>query len=284
MRVRHLLVVVVLLPVALAGCGAPPPVAPAAPAGSVRIMTWNVETGRYDPPDWAGTIAAARPDVVGLQEICAAEAVALADLLRRDHGLPYVAVPGPIRPVGAEDAEPVNAELRGPCHDGAVVTYGLAVLTLLPVTSASTVLYAPDHRDEQRGYQRVTVRGPDGGALTVYDTHLGLAGVAAAQSRDVAGRAGDEPGPTVVLGDLNVGEDQPALLAPLRDRFAEVDPDRRLPTFENDPGDPDRLPQDKIDYLFFRGQESVDPPTVPWAPASDHRPLIGTLRTRPASR
>jgi endonuclease/exonuclease/phosphatase family metal-dependent hydrolase len=245
-------------------------------------MTWNVLTARYDPPDWAGTIAAWRPAVLGLQEICAGEAVALADELRREDGLPYVAVPGPVRPSPAEDAAPVNADLRRPCHDGAVVTYGLAVLTLLPVTSATTGLYAPDHRDEQRGYQRVTLRAPDGRPLTLYNTHLGLDGVAAGQIRDLAGRAAAEPGPTVVVGDLNESQQRdPAATAPLRAAFAEVDPGGRFPTIPNDPADPAAAPRDKIDYLFFRGLVAVGPATVPWVPASDHRPVIGTLGPGP---
>ncbi len=186
-------------------------------------------------------------------------------------------MPGPIRPGPGEDADPVNAELRRPCHDGAVVTYGLAVLTLLPVASATTTLYAPDRRDEQRGYQRLTLREPDGNPLTLYNTHLGLAGAGSAQIRELADRADREPGATVVLGDLNVGEEQDALLAPLREHFAEVDPGRRVPTFENDPARPSTPPLTKIDYVFFRGPGSGGPPTAPWVPSSDHRPLIGTL-------
>ena len=271
-RVLTLLAVVVLA--ACSGC-APPP---SGPAADLRVMTWNVLTARFDPPEWAGTIAAWRPAVVGLQEICAGEAVALADLLRTEHGLPYVAVPGPVRPTPAEDADPVNAALRRPCHDGAVVSYGLAVLTLLPVTAASTELFAPDHRDEQRGYQRVTVRGPTG-PLTVFNTHVGLAGVQAAQIRDLAGRAVREPGPTVVLGDLNVDQQRdPGVVAPLREGFAEVDPDRRLRTSANDPDDPAVTPADEIDYVFARGLAPAEPAAAPWTPSSDHRPLIGTLR------
>ncbi|MCD2197557.1 endonuclease/exonuclease/phosphatase family protein [Actinomycetospora endophytica] len=264
----------VVCALAVACAPAPPPESPS----DLRVMTWNVLTARYDPADWIGTIAAWRPAVVGLQEICAGEAVALADELRRDRGLPYVAVPGPVRPTPAEDVAPVNAELRHPCHDGAVVSYGLAVLTLLPVTSATTGLYAPDHRDEQRGYQRLTLRAPDGTPLTLYNTHLGLNGVALGQIRDLATRAGAEPAPTVVVGDLNEPQGaDPAATAPLRDRFGEVDPDGNLPTSPNDPGNPAAPAREKIDYLFFRGLVSVVPPAVPWVPASDHRPVIGTL-------
>jgi endonuclease/exonuclease/phosphatase family metal-dependent hydrolase len=275
--VRFLTLVVVALLAVCSGCARSSSGTGA--TDDLRVMTWNVLTARFDPPQWVGAIAAWRPAVVGLQEICADEAVALADLLRTEHGLPYVAVPAPVRPSPAEDADPVNAALRRPCHDGAVVSYGLAVLTLLPVTAASTELFAPDHRDEQRGYQRVTMRTPAGGSLAVFNTHVGLAGVQAGQIRDLAGVAVREPGPTVVLGDLNVSQERdPGTLAPLRDGFAEVDPDRQLRTSVNDPDDPDAMPRDEIDYVFARGLTSVEPAAAPWTPASDHRPLIGTLR------
>ena len=275
MRAARVLALIVAAVLA-AGCAPTPSGTGAVP--ELRVMTWNVLTARFDPPQWAGTIATWRPAVVGLQEICAGEAVALADLLRTEHGLPYVAVPGPVRPSPAEDADPVNAALRRPCHDGSVVQYGLAVLTLLPVTDASTELFAPDHRDEQRGYQRVSVRTPAGVALTLYNTHVGLAGVQAAQIRDLAGRAAREPVPTVVLGDLNVDQERdPGTLTPLRGGFAEIDPERRLRTSPNDPDDPDVTPRDEIDYVFVRGLAPAGPAAAPWTPASDHRPLIATV-------
>jgi hypothetical protein len=139
--------------VAVGAAGSTPVPAPA--GGGLRVMTWNVRTADFDPTDWAPTVAAQRPEVLGLQEICAGEAVELAELLRRDHGLAYEAVPGPVRPTPVEDRDPVNAALRRPCRDGAVVQYGLAVLTRIPVDAAATELFAPDHRDEQRGDHEV---------------------------------------------------------------------------------------------------------------------------------
>lgn len=262
---RELAALLAVAVAVLAGCTAAPP---ADPSGVLRVMTWNVQTGQHDPLEWAPTIAAWRPDVVGLQEICAGEATALAELLRRDHGLAYDAVPGPIRPTPAEDGEPVNAALRRPCRDGADVTYGLAVLSRRPVTTADTVLLAPDDRDEQRGYQRLTVSAADGTPITVYNAHIGLAGVQEEQIRALAAAADRDAGPTVVLGDLNAASDDDALLAPLRDRFAEIDPSGRLPTR----GDV------AIDHVFHRGLTSSSPPDAPPVTSSDHRPLIGELR------
>ena len=258
--------------------------APAAPApgplpgDAVRVMTWNVETREHDPTEWARTVAEWRPDVVGLQEICAGEAAELAEGLRREYGLTYEAVPGPIRPSPAEDVKPVNVALRRPCRDDAVVTYGLAVLSRLPVTARSTVLFAPDDRDEQRGYQRLTLRAPSGPPIIVYNAHIGLAGVQTAQIRDLGAAAGVEAGPTVVLGDLNVPVDQEGVLAPLRGGFDEVDPSGSLRTSGNRPDAPAAPALEKIDYIFHRGLSTASPAAAPWVPSSDHRPLIGALR------
>jgi endonuclease/exonuclease/phosphatase family metal-dependent hydrolase len=257
----------------LAACA---PAGPAPPPGAVlRVMTWNVETREHSPAQWAPTIAEARPDVLGLQEICAGEAVELAELLRQEHGLAYEAVPGPIRPAPGEDGLPLNVALRRPCRDGGDVTYGLAVLSRLPVVASATELFPPDHRDEQRGYQRLTLRAPDGIPLAVYNVHVGLAGVQPAQIRALGEVAAAEAGPTVVLGDLNVPLG--AVPGPLGE-FAEVDPGGRLPTSDNRTDTPGAPAVEKIDYIFHRGLAVSSPPAAPWVPSSDHRPLISALR------
>src|ERR1700761_2571918 len=87
--------VLAALLVLVVGCGAQPP--PDPPSSDLRVMTWNVETGRFDPADWVGTIATWRPAVVGLQEICAGGAGAPGDPLRRHPRPPHRAGPGPAR-------------------------------------------------------------------------------------------------------------------------------------------------------------------------------------------
>ncbi|MEJ2869388.1 endonuclease/exonuclease/phosphatase family protein [Actinomycetospora sp. OC33-EN08] len=217
-------------------------------------MTWNVLTARYGPADWAPVIAASRPDVVGLQEICAAEATTLAELLRRDHGLDYVALPGPVVPTPAEDAAPVNAALRRPCSDRGPVTYGLAVLTRRPVVGSSVSLFAPDRRDEQRGYQRV-----DLGPLVVLNAHLGLNGVVGPQLETLAGAV--EQRPTVVLGDLNV---------------EDVGPLRTLTSAGTFP----TTGAGAIDHVLVRGLGVVSAES-PGTSVSDHRPVVADLAVEP---
>lgn len=65
----------VLLPVTGGTALADPPV-------DVRVMTWNVRTSDFGPSDWATVINDLRPDVLTLQETCAAEAPKLVDELR----------------------------------------------------------------------------------------------------------------------------------------------------------------------------------------------------------
>ena len=277
---RRLLPVVLGLAV-LTGCATPSAPVRAAPSPeqapeTLRVMTWNVLAREFDPPRWAPTIATERPDVVGLQEVCAADVVELAELLSAEHGLEYTAVPGPVVPTPEEDAQPINAALRRPCNDGADITFGLGVLTTLPVTSERTELFVPDNRDEQRGYQRLELGLPGGTTLTVHNTHVGIAGVQGDQLRAIAELAAAEPSPGLLLGDLNVAPDD-ARLDPLRASFAEVDPAGRLPTGGNDPDTPDAPALIKIDYVFQRGLDPAAPPRAPWVPSSDHRPLIADL-------
>jgi endonuclease/exonuclease/phosphatase family metal-dependent hydrolase len=140
------------------------------------------------------------------------------------------------------------------------------VLSRLPVSDVRVTTYPPDRRDEQRGYLTLRVTTPAGVAVTVHDTHIGLDGVAGEQIRLLAEDA-SRTAPNVVLGDLNVGVDDPAL-APLRAGFTEVDPDGEDPT----------TVEGKIDYIFLRGLSPAGPPEVPDTTASDHRPLVADLR------
>lgn len=259
---------VLLLGLSLA-CTAVPPVAPTPPDPStLRVMTWNVQTGEHDPSEWAPVVAELRPDVLALQEICTADTDELARLLQRDHGLTYQVVPGPIRPpTPAEANAPVNAALGPACDTGPDdVQFGLAVLSLVPVTGARVTTYPPDARDEQRGYLSLQVTTRTGQAVSVHTTHLGLDGTQDDQLRRLAADAAGIA-PAVVLGDLNLVPFQPEL-APLRQGFAEVDPDARLPTSL----------LGKIDYIFVRGLEPVGQPEAPDVTASDHRPLVADLR------
>ena len=254
-RVLAVLLALLVLP----ACTTSPP--PGAPA--LRVMTWNVQSLAHEPSEWAEVIARQRPDVLGVQEICTDEALELAAVLRRDHGLLYEVVPGPIRPPTPDEANaPINAALGPACDTSAdAVEFGVAVLALSPLSEPDIVTFPPDRRDEQRGYLTARVAG-----VRVLVTHLGLDGVQADQLRRLADAAAGTD-PVVVMGDLNVAPDA-SELAPLRAGLAEVDPEGRFPT----------TPRGKIDYVFLRGLVVAGGPDAPATTASDHRPLIADLR------
>ncbi|MEJ2862815.1 endonuclease/exonuclease/phosphatase family protein [Actinomycetospora flava] len=262
---RRMLGGLAALLVLTAACTKPTP--PAPPTGDLRLMTWNVQTGGHDPDEWAPVVAGLRPDVLALQEVCTRDADELVDLLRRDHGLEYRVVQGPIRPPSSAEANaPVNSALGPACDTGPDdVLYGVAILSRLPVGPPRIVTFPPDARDEQRGYLSVDVTTPSG-PVAVYNAHIGLAGVQSEQLRRLAEGAA-RPGTAVLLGDLNVGPAEPEL-APLRQGFAEVDPAGRYATTD----------RGKIDYIFLRGLAPVGPLQVPEVTASDHRPLVADVR------
>lgn len=262
---------VLLLGLSLA-CTAVPPVAPTPPDPStLRVMTWNVQTGEHDPSEWAPVVAELRPDVLALQEICTADAEELAQILWRDHGLGYRVVPAPIRPPTPVEANAEVNEALGPACDTGPddVQFGLAVLSLLPVADPRVTTYPPDPRDEQRGYLSLQVTMRTQQTVAVHTSHIGLLGTQEDQIRRLAAAAAGA-GPAVVLGDLNLVSRERELM-PLREGFAEVDPDGRYPTSV----------LGKIDYIFLRGLVPVGAPEAPEVSASDHRPLVATLRLSP---
>lgn len=244
----------------LVGCSAPPAAPPRPDTETLRVMTWNVQTGRHDPAEWAAVIARLRPDVLGLQEVCSEEVGELAAVLRREHGLDYAAVP--VRPPPGEEDAPINAAL-GPACDTApdAVGFGLGVLSRPPIRDARVELFPPDRRDEQRGYQTVRVTTP-GGEVLVVNTHVGLEGVQREQLRRLAS-IGTSADTAIVLGDLNVAAGAPEL-APLRRGLVEVDPQGRYPT----------TARGRIDHVLLRGLAPAGEPAVPETDASDHRPLL----------
>jgi endonuclease/exonuclease/phosphatase family metal-dependent hydrolase len=263
-----------------------PAAAPAAPAEQgpeLRVMTWNVRTNTFDAPDWAPVVAELRPDVVAFQEICAGDAQDLADLLRAEHGLDYRVAPGPAREALYESCETTAA---GP------VVFGQAVLSRVPLRDAvTTILPDGDDLDEPRALLAVTLDVP-GAPVRLLTTHITVGpepgdsattadrrvALQAEQIEVVARAAADSGERVVVLGDLNVGPDDPKLDVVERAGLVEVDRDRNAPTGNNRVEEPGSAAANKIDYLFVKGLTQVGAPQTFWVPSSDHRPLLATLR------
>ena len=240
-------------------------------------MTYNVHgcvgvDGRLDVGRIAAVIAAARPDVVALQEL---------DVGRARSG-------------GVDQARAVAVQLGMRHHFNAALKveeerYGDAILTALPerlVRTGQLPTLARIPGNETRGalWAAVEVGGREVQVLT---THFGLA---PPEQRLQARRLleGDWLGnpdcrdPCILLGDFNFTGRSVAyrlLTGRLRDVQREVDGRRRsgssVRTF------PSRLPVLRIDHCFIRGSIAVAGVHAPRSPlarmASDHLPLVVDL-------
>ena len=132
-------------------------------------------------------LVALAPDVIGLQEL----------RILPDQG----------RWIAGEVARASGGALRYSCYrrpkSGAAGLWeGIGVLSRIPVVSTAW----RDLGAQGRVVQLVTVRPPEGGALDVYNTHLGLGGEAlrSAQAERILDWMEDRrPAPAAVVGDLN---------------------------------------------------------------------------------
>ncbi|MGA5896576.1 endonuclease/exonuclease/phosphatase family protein [Streptomyces venetus] len=173
----------------------------------MRIVTWNL-WWRFGP--WQTrqkailtALRELRPDVVGLQEVWAADGENLAEWLAGELGLHCAWAPSP-----------APERWRRRIGD-ATVDIGNAVLSRWPVVDRDVLpLPAPAETDDGRLalYARLAAPGHDVPFFTAHFTSVphGSAvrcGQAAALAGFVARHRGDTPFPPVVTGDLNARPD-----------------------------------------------------------------------------
>lgn len=202
---------------------APAPTTP----GLTRLTTWNVFhgrsplDGRVDAARLARAVAALEADVLALQEVDRGQprsaGLDVAALAARAMGADHwrfvptvIGAPGfRWRPAGDEDEDAstdaygVALVSRFPVESWHVLRLPAAPLVRLPVPVPGTrmVLWL---RDEPRVVLAARLRTPLG-PLTVASTHLSFVpGYNARQLRRAATWLRSLPGPTVLLGDLNL--------------------------------------------------------------------------------
>ena len=240
----------------------------------LRVMTFNIRHGdgfdrRVVLTRAAGVIRAARPDVVGLQEVdrhygdrsgFADQAQWLADTLRMH--LAYGA----------------TLDLDPPAAGRPRRRFGNAVLSRHPIVASANLLLPRPGGHEQRGLLRADVEA-DRRLWQVYTTHLQPNDAAArtAQARAVADRIGDPDQPLVLLGDLNATPGTPelrTLTATLADawRAAGHRPGHTFPA---------PIPYRRIDYVLHsracRARTAAVAGSLAARIASDHLPVVADL-------
>ncbi|MCG8918164.1 endonuclease/exonuclease/phosphatase family protein [Actinokineospora sp. PR83] len=263
---RALLITLLALLAATPAAGTP--AEPAHRPVALRVLSFNTHTGigadgRLDLDRVAATIRAARPDVVGLQEVDVhwSERSGFADQARE------LACRTGLRVFFA----PIYDEPGTPRR-----RYGVAVLSALPVLRTEnheiTRLSTQDPTlppTPMPGFAEVVVL-TRGGPVHVYSTHLDYRpdpSVRAAQVADTLRVLARAHGPKVLLGDLNAEPEAPEL-APLWTAL------RSAPTGPTYPAD---APTKKIDHVAVSPGVRVTSATVVDSAASDHRPVLADL-------
>lgn len=253
----------------LALCGAV--LSAPASASAAKVMSWNVKTpateGEIEAV--ADRIARHRPGVVGLQEVCNQQRLAIVASLGR-RGLRYYSRPGTVL-----DAD----QTCGPYGSA----YGQAILSRNRIRRSNNIIWKirgddTFDGDERRGYMWVDTRLA-GRSVRVYDTHLGNRWSACNRHIIVTrlARRAARQRRSIVVGDLNAkpgdrvpetcSRSRPRVLGPLYRRSNEIDP-RNRSTFDG---------IGKLDYIFLRGFGRVGASILGAAP-SDHHALLGRVR------
>lgn len=244
-------------------------------AATLRVMTYNIQSGHGNLKATATAIRAAHPDVVALQEVDVhwAERSGFTDqaaTLGKELGMNVRFAPIYRIPAGA--GRPVRE-------------FGVALLTTFPVvgfrndtlTRLSTQVPnptpapAPGLLDATLDVHGVRVR--------VLNTHLDYradSSVRRQQVSDMLADIGGTNAPTILCGDLNASPNA-SELAPL---FARLH-DTWAATLGNGFTYPADVPTKRIDYVLVSRHFSVRDATVPDTQASDHRPVIVNLSLEP---
>ena len=228
----------------------------------VRIMTYNVHNG-FDSEGHLGmeaiakVIEAARPDVVGLQEVSRGwvvnGSVDMLTWLSQRLELPFVYGPA-----------------TGPL-------WGNAVLSRYPVMDWGNVRLPPDDLVLQRGYLWANLDLGQGRELRVVDTHLHHTGegqsVRAEQIQALLDFwAGDAA--TVIMGDFNARRNE-----------AETETIRQAGLADahelagSGPGytSPAKAPHQGIDYIWLSPDLIATDVDIPSTTASDHLPVVASV-------
>ncbi len=244
----------------------------------LRVMTANIRHGdgldrRVDLTRKAGVIRAARPDVVGLQEVdrhygqrsgFADQARWLADTL------------------GMDLAFGATLDLDPPAPGRPRRRFGNAVLSRHPVVETENLLLPRPGGHEQRGLLRAAIQA-DRHLWQIYTTHLQPNDGAErlAQARAIADRIGAPDRPVVLLGDLNATPGTPEIRT-LTEGLADAWPaaGRRCGhTF------PAPIPYRRIDYVLHSRACRAVTVTVAGSltarVASDHLPVVADFAAVP---
>ncbi|RKN86645.1 endonuclease/exonuclease/phosphatase family protein [Paenibacillus ginsengarvi] len=234
---------------------------------TIKLMSYNIHFGTDSSgaptlPRIMETIAEAGPDIVFLQEVDKhwSRRSGFADqtkLLSETLGLSVV--------YGA------NLDLDPPVPGAPRRQYGTAILSKHPIMESRNYPLN-SFGDEQRGLLEAEIElSADGPSIRAYNIHMGLtARQRIAQVEDATQIIGRKSGPVVLAGDFNAEPDSLELRLLREAGFVDS-----LAGLAAGPTFPSTAPESRIDYIWTRGNLSVDSAAVLPSMASDHCPIVG---------
>jgi len=239
----------------------------------LRVMSYNIHVGvgmdkKQDLKRIAEVIKSYSCDLVGLQEV--------------DRGVQRTGRVDEIKELarltGMDFAFAHNLDYQGG-------QYGVAVLSRFPILAIDHRRYANTRERERRGFIRVEVE-VKGRRLNFVTTHLDyqFADGRLFETRQLLKALEEVSGPVIVTGDFN--EEPWGGVYKLMQEAGFADGWRRShgANAPELPGGGATYPADKptkrIDYVFYRGlgEDVAATASVPDTLASDHRPLVVSLK------
>lgn len=240
------------------------------PRGRVRlrVMSYNIHVGigmdkKLDLARIAEVIKHNRIDIVGLQEV--------------DRGVERTGRVDEIRELarltGMDYAFAHNLDYQGG-------QYGVAVLSRFPILAIDHRRFANRRERERRGFLRVEVE-VEGRRLNFVTTHLDYQFLDGRifETEQLLKALEEVRGPVIVAGDFNEEPPGDAYDMMLKAGFADGWTQKTQQTTDGLTYPADK-PTKRIDYVFHRnlGADVDAAATVPDTLASDHRPLVVTLK------
>jgi endonuclease/exonuclease/phosphatase family metal-dependent hydrolase len=254
--------------------GAP---APAPATATLRVMTYNIQSGHGNLEGTVAAIGDARPDIVGLQEVD-------VHWGERSGFVDQAATLGERLGMAVRFARiyllPASDAARPPRE------FGVALLSKLPIvawrndTLTRLSTQDPDPVPAPAPGLLEAIIDVGGTRVRVFNTHLDYRANPSVRRQQVAemlAYIGSLSVPTILLGDMNA-EPQAPELAPLR----AVLHDGWLETAGPGLTYPADVPRKRIDYVLVSLHFRVLSSLVPATEASDHRPVIADLSLAPA--
>lgn len=231
----------------------------------LRVMSYNIHVGigmdkKLDLARIAEVIKWQRADIVGLQEV--------------DRGVERTGRVDEIKELarltGMDYAFAHNLDYQGG-------QYGVAVLSRFPILVIDHQRFANRRERERRGFIRVEVE-VQGRRLNFVTTHLDYQFLDGRifETEQLLKALEEVRGPVIVAGDFNEEPPGGAYEMMLKAGFA----DGWTPQTTAGLTYPADKPAKRIDYVFYRGlgRDVQATATVPDTLASDHRPLVVTLK------